>query len=84
MLNVKSAREIVLQHCRKVDRDSLAKDALPIWESYQKVVAEPAILDRDQPPFDRSMRDGFAVRAEDLLQVPVSLKCVGEIKAGDF
>ena len=30
-----------------------------------RVLAEPVLADRDYPPFDRSTRDGFAVRAAD-------------------
>lgn len=29
------------------------------------------------------MRDGFAVRAEDLVSVPATLKCLGELRAGE-
>jgi molybdopterin molybdotransferase len=36
--------------------------------------------DRDQPPFDRSTRDGFAIRAEDANE---SLRIIGQIRAGE-
>jgi molybdopterin molybdotransferase len=29
------------------------------------ILAEPIYLDRDQPPFDRVMMDGYALRIED-------------------
>jgi molybdopterin molybdotransferase len=48
-----------------------------------RVLARDILADRDYPPFDRSTRDGFAVRAGDLAKLPVTLKLVGEIKAGD-
>jgi molybdopterin molybdotransferase len=49
------------------------------------VLAENVHADRDYPPFDRSTRDGFAVRAADTMQPPVTLKVIGELKAGgDF
>ena len=38
--------------------------------------------DRDYPPFARSARDGYAVRAADAIE-GAALSCVGEIKAGD-
>jgi molybdopterin molybdotransferase len=47
-----------------------------------QVLAEPVFADRNFPPFPRAMRDGYAVRASDLSQLPVTLKVVGEIKAG--
>ncbi|EQD47308.1 protein containing MoeA, partial [mine drainage metagenome] len=31
-----------------------------------RVLAAPVLADRDQPPFPRVTRDGFAVRAEDI------------------
>ena len=45
-----------------------------------RVLAEDIRADRDYPPFDRSARDGFAVRAVDL---PGELLVVGEIRAGE-
>jgi molybdopterin molybdotransferase len=46
------------------------------------VLAEGLRADRDFPPFPRSTRDGYAVRAADVAAVPVRLHLVGEIKAG--
>jgi molybdopterin molybdotransferase len=46
------------------------------------VLAEPVLADRDFPPFPRATRDGYAVRAADLKTVPVTLRVIGEIKAG--
>ena len=39
-----------------------------------QVLAEPVFADRNFPPFPRAMRDGYAVRASDLSQLPVTLK----------
>jgi molybdopterin molybdotransferase len=44
-----------------------------------RVLAEDILADRDYPPFRRSMRDGFAVRASD---VPGRLRLIGEVRAG--
>jgi molybdopterin molybdotransferase len=46
-----------------------------------RVLAEAVNADRDQPPFDRSTRDGFAVRAADV--AAGSLRVVGQIRAGE-
>ena len=46
----------------------------------RRVLAEPIHADRDYPPFFRSARDGFAVRAEDL---PGDLRVIGEVRAGE-
>ena len=47
-----------------------------------RVLAEDVHADRDYPPFDRSVRDGVAVRAVDVVKVPARLKALGESKAG--
>ena len=47
-----------------------------------RVLAEGIAADRDYPPFDRSTRDGFAVRAADAAVPGVTLDRIGEIKAG--
>ncbi len=44
-----------------------------------RVLAESAAADRDYPPVDRSVRDGYAVRAADL---PGDLPVAGEVRAG--
>jgi molybdopterin molybdotransferase len=54
-----------------------------LLETIGRVIADPIVADRDLPPFDRSTRDGFAVRSEDLKKVPVILNCVAELRAGD-
>lgn len=47
-----------------------------------RVLAEEVLADRDQPPFDRSTRDGFAARAADLASPPTRLRIAGEVAAG--
>jgi molybdopterin molybdotransferase len=55
---------------------------LPIGEALGYVSAVKVRTDREYPPFDRSTRDGYAVRARDAAP-GATLRCVGEIKAGD-
>lgn len=47
-----------------------------------RTLRERVTADRDLPPFDRSMLDGYAVRRTALLEGPVRLPIVGEIPAG--
>ena len=42
-------------------------EMLSLLEGLGLVLAEDLLADRDFPPFPRSTRDGFAVRASDLL-----------------
>lgn len=44
-----------------------------------RLIAEDISADRDYPPFARSARDGFAMRAAD---APSELKIIGEVRAG--
>ncbi len=46
-----------------------------------RILATPIVADRDQPPFPRATRDGFAVRAEDLTSYR-PLRIIGELRAG--
>ena len=83
MLNVKAARNIILEQCSRLTPESLPCETVPILEAFQRVLAEVVRVDRDYPPFARSMRDGYALLAQDVQHVPVDLRCIGEIKAGD-
>ena len=46
-----------------------------------RVLAEAVLADRDQPPFDRSTRDGFAVRAAEFGASAPGV--VGQVRAGE-
>ena len=45
-------------------------------------LAEPLIADRDQPPFPRVTRDGYAVRSRDMT-TGMPLRIVGQLRAGE-
>ena len=47
-----------------------------------RVLAEAVVADRDQPPFNRSARDGFAVRAAEALP-GADLTVTGLVRAGE-
>ncbi|MFK8182628.1 MAG: gephyrin-like molybdotransferase Glp [Phormidesmis sp.] len=48
----------------------------------KRVLAEPVRSKLDFPHWDNSAMDGYAVRAEDVNQVPVTLEIIEEIPAG--
>lgn len=56
-------------------------ETVPLAEADGRILAEPITADRDYPPFPRSARDGFAVRAADL---PGTLRVIGEVRAGEM
>src|SRR5262245_3675940 len=49
-----------------------------------RVLAEDARADADSPPFDKSLRDGYAVRAADCVSPNAELHIVAEIAAGSI
>ena len=62
--------------------EPLPGESVSIYEASGRVLAEALTANLTQPPFDASAMDGYAVRAADVAQVPVSLKVVGASAAG--
>jgi molybdopterin molybdotransferase len=61
---------------------SLKREIVALSDSLGRVLANEVRADRPYPPFDRSIRDGFAVRSAEVAP-GAKLKCTGELKAGD-
>jgi molybdopterin molybdotransferase len=81
MLSYEQARSKVVEEVGK--RKGLrATTVVSVWEALGFVLAQEVRTDREYPPFDRSTRDGYAVRSSEA-GPGAQLKCVGEIKAGD-
>jgi molybdopterin molybdotransferase len=81
MLTYQEARETVIQQVTAL-RKTTAMDRVPLRVALGRVLAQKIVADRDYPPFDRSTRDGYAVRASEV-SPGGTLPCVGELKAGD-
>jgi len=47
-----------------------------------RFLAEDVVADRNYPPFNRSIRDGFALRAADTSSPGMRLRLIGESRAG--
>lgn len=47
-----------------------------------RILAQDIVADRDYPPFNRSTRDGFAVRSASLAEPGARLRLAGESRAG--
>src|ERR1700680_1429444 len=58
----------------------MTPEPVALLEANGRVLAEQVLADRPYPPFPRSARDGFAVRAAD---VPGELRVTGEGRAGE-
>ena len=79
MITVEEARALVRRHVAPL-RDT---ESVPLASALGRVLAGEVVADRDDPPFDRSMMDGFAVRSQDIAARPQALDVVGEVSAGD-
>jgi molybdopterin molybdotransferase len=60
---------------------ALAVETIPLSSAAGRILAEPIHADRDQPPFPRSTRDGFACHASDA-NTHAFLRLAGQIHAG--
>jgi molybdopterin molybdotransferase len=60
----------------------LPSEQVALSEALGRVLAEPVISRRMQPPADVSAMDGYAARAADVGTAPVTLRLVGESAAG--
>jgi molybdopterin molybdotransferase len=81
MLSYEQARQKVIEQVGK-KRGPRATLAVSVWDALGLVLQQEVKTDRPYPPFDRSTRDGYAVRALEAA-AGRKLKCTGEIKAGD-
>ena len=55
---------------------------VPLDDSLHRTLARSIQCDLDHPPFDRSVMDGYAVRAADVAGAPVTLRVTGQLAAG--
>jgi molybdopterin molybdotransferase len=80
ILSFEDARHMVEAHAAGVRPHG--KELVELLDAAGQVLAEPIVADRNFPPFRRATRDGYAVQAADLAQLPSTLEVVGEVKAG--
>src|ERR1700735_5624575 len=78
MIDYRLAQRMVLAQAR-----SFGLEALPLERAYGRVLAEAVRADRDYPPFNRAMMDGYAVRFSDLEAGIRRFEVVATLFAGD-
>ena len=79
IMDFDAALAMVLHHATGLPLPDVERR--PLLECRGRVLAKDVTADRDQPPFDRSTRDGFAVRSADLASG--ALRVVGLVRAGE-
>ncbi|OLD68878.1 MAG: hypothetical protein AUI45_09310 [Acidobacteria bacterium 13_1_40CM_2_56_11] len=83
MLPIERGLEIVMSVAKSRERpDRMPVESVPLRDSLRRILRDDVLSDADSPPFDKAIRDGFAVRVEDLGSIPVVLSVVGESRAG--
>lgn len=78
LIDVDEALRILLNHVRP-----LPVERVGVADALGYTLAAPVSTDVDQPPFDRSLMDGYALRAADVPAAPVTLRLIGRIQAGE-
>jgi molybdopterin molybdotransferase len=81
LLPHREAREKVVKVVG-ASRRKPVRETVDLGHAFGRVLAETVLADRDYPPFRRSTRDGFAVRAADAASPGAQVVCIGEIRAG--
>ncbi|WP_035384735.1 gephyrin-like molybdotransferase Glp [Ferriphaselus sp. R-1] len=72
------------QRCVIAAMKRLGAESVPLQQALGRVLAEDVRANRDQPPYDVSAMDGFAIRSADVASAPAVLEVVEDIKAGDM
>jgi molybdopterin molybdotransferase len=78
MLEVADALAEVLKHAKPLKSETVALTTAAIGQ----VLAADVTADTDSPPFSKSLRDGYAVRAADCSSSNAELKVIEEVPAG--
>jgi molybdopterin molybdotransferase len=78
MISFEQALNIIIKNTKK-----LSSIKIPVEESTGYILAEDIYSKIAMPPFNKSAMDGYAVIADDIKKVPLRLKCVGLIQAGE-
>lgn len=82
-IELSEAVKIITENVRQIEE----KETIGILDSLSGVAAEDVFAPIDNPPFDRSPLDGYALIAEDTTgasrENPVMLTVVGKLYAGD-
>ncbi len=80
-ISVEDALANILKHFKPLE-----PERVPLLDSLDRVLAQDIVSELNVPPFNNSAMDGYAVRAEDIVNAssesPVSLQVIGDLAAG--
>ena len=82
LLSYRQAADLVAARAAQLRARTPSSERVGLGAATGRVLAQPIVADRDQPPFPRSTRDGFACRAAEA-STHQFLQVAGAIRAGD-
>jgi molybdopterin molybdotransferase len=83
LLSLAAALKVVQERASEVlSNANIEAETCNLADALGRVLAAELRADRDQPPFPRVTRDGFAVRAADVA-AGASLRVIGRMRAGE-
>ena len=77
LIKVEDALVRLLTDCQTMDCEQIPLALCP-----GRILGEDLVARRNQPPFNASAMDGYAVKAENCANLPARLQVVGEVPAG--
>lgn len=77
-ISVEEARERILAHIEPLDVESVT-----LLAALDRVLTVDVVAESNIPPFDNSAMDGYAIAAADTAALPVTLRVIGEVAAGE-
>ncbi len=83
LLSYAEAAEEIRCYIQRLVPFDVPAEAVPLSSSSGRVLTQEIRADRDQPPFPRSTRDGFACRVEDA-NAHRPLRFAGQVRAGEI
>jgi molybdopterin molybdotransferase len=78
MIDYDEALGVILEHTP----GPTGQEEVPLARAVGRILSREVVSDVNLPPFNRSAMDGFAVRAADLTEPPVTLDVVFDVPAG--
>jgi molybdopterin molybdotransferase len=78
MITIAEALEKIAAATAPIGTEHVALEQL-----IRRRLAEPLLADIDSPPHDKSLMDGFAVRTSDVARLPVELRVLETVTAGE-
>ncbi|MCV6546150.1 MAG: molybdopterin molybdotransferase MoeA [Cohaesibacter sp.] len=77
LMKVEDALESLLKGVTKTKAENVS-----LSKAVGRTLAQDLKANRNQPPFDASAMDGYAVKSDNIRELPTKLQVVGEVPAG--